>query len=221
VRTAADANAVTRIDGFDDEWYARELLAIYGDLLSEAILPSGLLVSAGNLVGMKTTAGATLANSTVGRFKTTMVNGVRATAPNGAALKAMVLDDAVVRQVMMCVHQSTTGLSAYENLAGSFTGNGFGLLRSNGANTWETTGGAAGWSHYTDGVASETIPTSGIHLSEGLNASSTAPGMQLLGTTAGSQAWGGNALAFIFLTGAQSAGQRARGVLAARKRFRY
>jgi hypothetical protein len=189
------------------------LRSVFGaDIISLHFVEQCAFDSANVLLSVPGAIGGDLVNATADVFGTAVVRGRRISATGAAAgLKSLILADGIVAKSVWVVCRCNSPPNyAYESVVYSANLNETPLVRDVLTNQWYTTGG---WNHYCDGVASETIPASGIHIFEGEKAGPSDGGIQALGATTYNAATVFNVALIMRLTTQSLAARRAAGLV--------
>jgi hypothetical protein len=179
--------------------------------------PDYTLESPGVVATVPGLVGSTLENSTAGRFALGTLGGY--TTVTGGTLgvnKSLDSHTSVSFQSIWVVTEghSGSGMDNFEELAaGQASGQ---LVRSGTTNNWIETNGET---HYTDGVLSSAIPTSGIHIFEGNTTSATVDKVRVGGHSAAARVWARPWLIVMVLSATATITERATAVARLKTKF--
>jgi hypothetical protein len=164
------------------------LVAIFGSTLIGLWIGEDLVVDgSNNVTSWPGRIGATLTNSTANRFTIGTINGRTALAPGTIAqFKSLEIDSGLLSKSDWVVTVGCSATSANETAADAYNNASASVIRDASTSSFLT---ATGWAHRVDGVATETIPTSGIHVFEGYRAANTATGSSVGGHRSISRVW--------------------------------
>lgn len=174
-----------------DEILTMQMKAIFGTTLEGLWIGSDIIVDGSNLItSWPGRVGNTLTNATAQRFTVGTINGRHSMAP-GSIAEAKMLSCNGVTNIYSHIVVATmqTAISAYEQLTTSYATTTGDIIR-NALTTGIYT--ATGFSHYVNGVASETFPSSGIAIVESNGTTTLQPGTGVGGWNGGNRVWPGN-----------------------------
>jgi hypothetical protein len=160
----------------------------------------------GKVLSLPGRGGATLANSSGSlKFDRSIAYGrpaiVTATL---AQAKSLVLNDALVTKCILILAEGKAASAAYECAGFNYANTAIMFARDNLTTNWYT----AQATHFCDGVATEAIPTSGLHVFEADVPGNATGGIEMFGARSANPAWGAPVLAFVRVANVLSSGNR-------------
>jgi hypothetical protein len=193
-------------------WLTTELKKIYGSSILGLWVGEDLVVNGSNQVtSWPGRVGPTLTPLTAQLFPQTTLNGRKAIATPTTQVDICDLRATFgsAATSFFAVASFTSNTSTHRFLFDSYNNSEGVIYAPINSTTWYT---ATGWSHYADGNATETVPTSGVHVIEGVKSTSTKIGAAFGHSAAGGNHWPGSRAFGMTLSTIPSAEQRALGV---------
>jgi hypothetical protein len=203
--------------GLSPAWLTAQVSTILGAKLLAMFDPTDAIVADGFITSLPAKVGPTLTNSRAAVFSVTQTNGRAMVNSNAESLQALSATGATdIKSVIMLI-TGATAAGSYDTWFSATNDVGFIMRNGTGTGFWTA---SSQISHYVDGSASEMIPSSGLHIVEGLFAA-TATGYRLGGSPVSanrpaSAPWGRT----IVLNAAPSASERAATVALLQRYYR-